>query len=193
MKETIKKIHLYSGLSLFAFMVIYYFSGFVMINHSLFTEADPVEKVRSESFSWNGPVDSLAISAYIQEHYGLRGKRQPPRRLNDGRTRYNFYHPGVATEAMVSADRRSVEITVSDGGFRGMMVGFHRILGYFGGWLYVLWSFFYDAASAASIVFAVSGIVIWYSGRSRDKLGWLCLGTGFGLTLVVILYLMLMP
>lgn len=193
MKETIKKIHLYSGLSLFAFMVIFYFSGFVMINQTLFPSHNPVKKVRTETFTWDGPRDSLAISAYIQDHYGLRGKLQPPRRLNDGRTRYNFYHPGINSEALVSSDGRSVEITVSDLGFRGMMVGFHRILGYFGGWLYVLWSFFYDAASAASIVFGITGIVMWYTSRSRDGWGWLCLGTGFGLTLVVILYLMLMP
>ena len=86
-----------------------------------------------------------------------------------------------------------MEITESDLGFRGAMVGYHRMIGYSGGWLYVLQTLFYDLASAASIVFGITGIVMWYISRSRYRLGWVFLSAGFGLTLVMILYLMLAP
>ena len=45
---------------------------------------------------------------------------------------------------------------------RNILVGFHRMHGYGGGWLYNIWLVFYDLASLSLILFAVSGTYLWW-------------------------------
>ena len=134
-----------------------------------------------------------AWSSYIQDKFNIHGKRQPVRELKDGSLRINFFHPGYGTEALVAPDRQSVQITTTAGHFRYLMVGFHRTHVYGAGPLYDFWCFLYDLASASCIVFALTGILIWYTARQRDPWGWPCLLSGFGLTLMMCLYFMYMP
>jgi hypothetical protein len=179
-----RKLHLYSGLGLLAFVVMH---------EKLFPHKDPTKTTWLEKLDYQGPPETDAWSDYLQTHFELRGKRGRVREMKDGRVSYSYFRPGYGFEVLVSADKTKAEITDTSWGFRNLMVGYHRVHGYGGSWLYYLWSFMYDLASVACIVFAVTGIVIWYPTRRYDKLGWLFLGTGFGLTTVMILYLMWAP
>lgn len=193
MKEVIRKIHLYSALAITSYLVLYFFSGFVLVHGDIFPNKDPEKTVVSEKLSYDGENTPEAWSAYIQQKFEIHGKRQPVRELKDGSLRINFFHPGHGTEALVSPDRQSVQITRTTGFFRQLMVGFHRVHLYGSGPLYNFWCFMYDLASAACIVFAVTGIFIWYTAKKRDPWGWLFVVSGFGLTLLVSLYFMYMP
>jgi hypothetical protein len=172
---------------------MYFFTGFVMFHPVLFPSEDPVKTSWSERLEYTGSDDPEAWSDFLQSTFALRGQPGRSRELEDGRVSCVYQRPGVRIEAFVSVDRQTVEITRTEWGFRRLMVGYHRVHGYSGSWLYYLWSLMYDLASAACIVFAVTGILIWYPRRNRDRLGWLFLGTGFGLTLATILYLMYTP
>ena len=188
-----RKIHLYSGLGLLSFVVMYFFTGFVMIHPGIFPAQDPVITSWSEKLDYQGSDDPEAWSDFLQRRFALRAQPDLSRQLEDGRVRCLYQRPGVQFEAFVSADRQTVEIKRTDWDFKRLMIGYHRVKGYNGSWLYYLWSFMYDLASTACIVFAVTGILIWYPTRRRDRLGWLFLGTGFGLTLATTLYLMYAP
>ena len=188
-----RKLHLYSGLGLLAFVLMYFFTGWVIMHEELFPHRDPTEITWIEQLDYQGPQDTESWSDYLQSEFDLRGKRGRVRELKDGQVSYSFYRPGFAYEVVVSAAQTKAEITETRWGFRNLMVGYHRVHGYGDGWLYYLWSFMYDLASVACILFAVTGIVIWLPTRRKDPVGWLFLGAGFGLTTVMILYLMLAP
>jgi len=185
-----RKIHLYTGLGLLTFVVMYFITGWVLMHEGIFPHKDPVNTTWMEKLEYQGPDSREAWADYLQHEFSLRGKQGRIREMKDGRVSYQYFRPGYAFEVVVSADRETAEITESQWGFRNLMVGYHRIHGYGDGWLYNIWSFMYDLASLACIVFAISGIVIWYPTRRRDRLGWLFLGIGFGLTTVMTLYLM---
>ncbi len=73
------------------------------------------------------------------------------------------------------------------------MIVLHRMVGYGGGTLYDLWVLMYDLASAALIVFAVTGVMLWSARPGRDRLGWVMLGLGCALCLGTVLYFLLTP
>jgi hypothetical protein len=64
---------------------------------------------------------------------------------------------------------------------------------YGGGWLYNLWVVFYDLASLALIVFAITGVYMWYKLEGRKRLGWILLGLSFAYAGAMVLYLIYAP
>ena len=94
--------------------------------------------------------------------------------------------------AQLDAERKQVVIEYSNLSFRGTMVGYHRIFGYGTNLVWDLWALMYDLASAGCIVFAISGVWIWATARERDRVSWVMLFTGVGVTLAMVFYLMLM-
>ena len=76
---------------------------------------------------------------------------------------------------------------------RDVLVGFHRLHGYGGGWLYDMWVLFYDLASLSMIVFALTGIYLWWRLTKRRFWGWLCLGLSWGYAAVTVGWLLWAP
>jgi hypothetical protein len=188
-----RKIHLYSGLILLTFVVMYFITGYALIHHEWFPESEPVKTTRIEPLSFAGVGDPDTYSLYLQERFELRGKRRQPNRFDDGRWRFRYFRPGTTHEALVAADGRNVAITTRDGTTYTTMAGFHALHGYGGGWLYDVWAVLYDLASLSMIVFAISGIYLWYRLTRRKLVGWIFLGLSYGYAGVTILYLMYAP
>jgi hypothetical protein len=67
---------------------------------------------------------------------------------------------------------------------------FHRLHGYQGDPAYVLWAFIYDLSSLSMIIFALSGVYLWYKVERRRLAGWLILTGSTLLTAATIIYLM---
>ena len=189
MYTVIRKIHLYTGLALFAFVVMYFVTGYVMVHHDWFGEKPAVKTTRTETLAGGLPSGTEDASAALQEMFGLNGMRYEPVRRGDGTWRFAYRRPGVDIEAVVSADGRSVKITETRRDGVGTLVGLHRLHGYRGGWAYYAWAVMYDLASIAMIVFAVSGVYLWYKLTRRRTLGWIVLGTGVAYTVGMIVYL----
>ena len=120
----------------------------------------------------------------------MRGKRQPPRQHSDGTWQFNYVRPGQNFEVRVSPAGNEATITTTDFDAMGLANGLHRARGYGGGWLYDVWSVIYDLASAALILFALSGIYLWHQSTIIRWSGWLCLGLSFGFSAAMILYLL---
>jgi hypothetical protein len=193
MYETIRKIHLYTGLSLLAFVAMYFVTGYVIIHEGWLPAGSLSRSSYRAPLSKGGEKPPEAYAVDLQEQFGLRGKRLPPQRLQDGRWRFRYVRPGVSYEAVVSAAGDSVQVTRSDEPLRRVLIGFHRLHGYGGGWLYDLWAFMYDLASAAMILFALSGIYMWYKLTRKRLLGWVILGLSFSYAAATLLYLVHAP
>ena len=193
MYDVFRKIHLYSGLTLLAFVVMYFVTGYVLIHGDYFPRGEPAVTTREEALSSAPGASPEEFSALLQRQFDLPGKRQPPQRKKDGSWRFEYFRPGLLHEATVGPAGDRVTIKRSDFGAAQTLVGFHRLHGYGGGWVYDLWMVVFDLASFSMILFAVTGIYLWYKLTKRHALGWAMLGTSFAFAIGTVLYLVHAP
>lgn len=199
MYDTIRKIHLYSGFVLLAFVVMYFFTGYVLTHHDLFPRGEPAVTTREESLApalrtpGAGGVTPEEFSQRLQRQFDLPGKREAPVRNRDGSWEFGYSRPGTWYEAVVNPRGDRVTIKRTDAGAAQTLVGFHRLHGYGGGWVYDLWMVVYDLASFSMIVFAVTGVYLWYKLTRRRALGWVMLAVGVGFTVATMIYLVHAP
>lgn len=193
MISLLRQIHLYSGLVFFIFILMYFISGYVMIRHIIWENRDPEKNVRTEAVNYPLNLDNEGVSEYLQRQFGINGKRLPSQQMKDGRWKFSYAHPGYINEAFVSSDRDSVEIVSRKWGARGIIVQYHRLFGYEGGWLYSVWAFLLDLTSLTMIVFPLSGIIMWYKLTKRRLFGWILLSLSFGFAGFTILYFIYAP
>jgi hypothetical protein len=189
MYTLIRKVHQFTGLMLLAFVVMYFVTGYVIVHHEWFGGEPPVKTTRTETLRGSLPSDADEAAAALQEMFALNGMRYAPVRRGDGTWRFSYRRPGVDNEAVVSADGRSVKITETRRDGVGTLVGLHRLHGYRGGWAYCAWAVMYDLASMAMIVFAITGVYLWYKLTTKRTLGWVMLGVGCLYTIVMVVYL----
>ena len=193
MYDTIRRIHLYTGVGVLAFVVMYFFTGYVLIHHEWFPDSPPAKSTREEPLMTAVGASPEEYSSLLQRQFNLAGKRQPPVRTKDGGWRFQYLRPGVTHEAVVPPAGGTVRITTSHFSTRQTLVHFHRLHGYGGGWLYDLWMVMYDLASASMIVFALTGVYLWYKLTKRRTLGWLLLAASFCFTAGTLVYLVHAP
>jgi hypothetical protein len=190
MYPLIRRVHLFTGLLLLVFVLMYFASGYVMVHNEWFNKPGPATTTRTETLNYSGESSDEVLSRYLQETFDLRGKRNPPNHRKDGSRQFNYTRPGTTFEAVVSPDGKQVAVTRKEFGFVGLANGMHRLHGYGGGRIYDAWAFLYDLASAALILFALTGIILWYQSTSRRLPGLICLGLSFGFSAAMILYLL---
>jgi hypothetical protein len=172
---------------------MYFITGYALVHWDWFPKTEPVKTTRTEPLKFVDVDDPQAYSLYLQETFELRGKRQEPSRFDDGRWRFRYVRPGTFHVALVAADGKSVAITTRDETAHATLVGYHRLHGYGGGWLYDVWAVLYDLASLSMILSAIIGIYLWYRLTRRKLVGWIFLGISYGYAGVTILYLMYAP
>ncbi len=190
MYHLLRRLHLFTGLLLLVFVLMYFISGYVMIHPKWFGERQSTDSTRIEAVDLPGTVSDTVMVGYLRSVMGLRGQTSGPEHRKDGSVRVNFGRPGTAFQVVISPNGKQATITRKDFGFAGLANGLHRQRGYSGGWAYWTWSLLYDLASLSLMVFAVTGVVLWYQSTSRRAAGWLCLAASFGFTFAMIAYLL---
>lgn len=190
MYHVVRRIHLFSGLVLLLFILMYFVSGYIIVHRPWFGRAQPATVTRKVAWTAPAGLADEEISQYIQETFGLRGQRAPANHRSDGSVRFNFVRPGTTFEALLQPGSKELTITEKHLSAADIANGMHRLHGYHGGWFYYLWAFVYDLASTGLIVFALSGVVLWYQSTTHRLAGYLCLGASVGFTAAMISYLL---
>jgi hypothetical protein len=88
---------------------------------------------------------------------------------------------------VVPSHSDSVTVTTKKKNFISALHQFHRIHGYHGGWNYRIWAFVYDLSAFSMIVFAITGVYLWYKTERVRWPGWLILA-GFTLFIAFTIY-----
>jgi hypothetical protein len=190
MYQLVRRVHLFTGLGLLLFVLMYFFTGYVIIHGKWFGQSEPKTSARTEPLEAPSGLSDEGMSHYLQERFDLRGQPGAVNHRPDGSARFTFGRPGTAIEVVVAAGGRQVAITEKKFPFRGTANGFHRLRGYRGGPFYVAWAVLYDLASAALILFAITGIFLWYKSTARRWPGLVCLAASFGFTASMVIYLL---
>ena len=196
MYNAIRKIHLYTGLVVLVFLMMYFVSGYVLIHRPWFggEEGKPDPATRTESLAaYNGARTPEVLAAYVAERFGLHGQLNvpPPERQPKDAIRFNVFRPGTIHEVRIPHDGEVVNIRTTRENLAGLFVHLHRIHGYgAGGWPFNAYVFFNDLASFSCILFALSGVYLWWKTAKRRIWGVLCLAASCAYGLSVILYLL---
>jgi hypothetical protein len=195
MYNVIRKIHLYSGLVILVFLMMYFVSGYVMIHRPWFggQSGKPLADVRTESLAgYTGPREPEQLAAYVVERFQLRGRANvpPPARQPQKSIRFNVVRPGTIQQVDIPRDGDALTITTTRENVAGVLVQLHRVHGYGGGLIWNTFVFFNDLASASCILFALSGVYLWWKTAKRKIWGVACLAASCAYTAGTILYLM---
>jgi hypothetical protein len=177
--KLVRKIHLVSSMIMFSFLLIYLITGMIKMNHRLF-KVPPVEE-SSYALPVEKPMEGTPgeYSDYLSEKYDLKGRREFNR---DNRENwiFHFNFPGNNVQIRLTPvqDTLYFHQWKQETTFFTVASRMHIIRGFKGGWEYTAWAVMYDLSCVAMLVFAVTGIMMWFRARKRFKYGWWFLAAG---------------
>lgn len=190
MYRQLRKVHQIAGLVVLAFLAMYVLSGMVLVHRSWFDESAPERTTRTVKPEYSGEDTVEGWEAFLRDDLDLRGQVRSRRTQRDGGLEITIARPGITHVAEISRDRTTVRITEERTSWPETAIAFHRLHGYGGAWAYTLWAAIYDLVSVALIVFALTGVYLWYKLTRRRWIGWLVLGVSCGYTVGSVLYLL---
>jgi len=189
----VRQIHLISAVVLAAFILMYFVTGYVLVRSSWFGEGAPRVVRRLAPFEPSAePIGDKAedLGRRLQELTGVRGQPLLPRKRDDGSSEFRFFRPGYEASIVQKAAGGQLEVTEKHHGWQRTSIGLHRLHGYRGGWLYWIWAALMDLSSLAMIVFAITGVWLWFKLERIKWPGLAILAVGLAYTLTTIYYLL---
>jgi hypothetical protein len=187
MYRSIRQIHLFTAFVLTVFVLMYFVSGFVMIFEDSFQRKDTSVSVLERHIPGIGAASGDTLVSLVKESFGVSGQYQV-RRNNSG-TLLTFRHPGKEVQVVVLTQSDSARCTIRKKNLVSVLHQFHRLHGYYGGPNYVAWAIMYDLAAMSMILFAFTGVFLWYKTEHIRWPGWLILGVFTLLIAFTIYYL----
>lgn len=187
----ILKLHLYIAFSVLGFVFMYFASGFILIHESWFLKSKPTTSTVQYAVHIpdTGSLDKMA--AYVEDKFNIHAKKERGEKNNDGSLYFEYSKPGGSFAVTILPDGAKTIVKTTQFTAAGTMVGFHRVHGYGGGWLYNLYVLMMDLASIATILFGLTGLYLWYRlMRKNRKWGTIVLSAGIVYTIIVISFFM---
>ena len=156
-----------------------------MVMESLFPRVSKNTILETVSANKNTSEERIIkdISATFNIHGELR-TRIPP----NGKKVYSFSRPGYKAElSRVHVD--SVRVSIRQGTFGSVMNDFHRLRGYEGSWHHFIWAFLYDLSCVSLLVFAITGVCLWWKLEKNKSTGIAFLLASTAITAFTMFYL----
>ena len=186
----IRRIHLYTGLILLTWILMYFITGLPIIHENWIAKKEPVKTSSTSTYhSQLSPTDP-SFWKEIERQFSIAGKRGTPAEKKSGEWQMKWHRPGTEFNAQVIPATRQATVTKTEHGARNVLVGLHRMHGYGGGWIYNIYALFLDLSSIAVILFAFSGIYLWYVTTPNKIPGIICLGISVSFTALMVVHLM---
>lgn len=182
-----RRIHLISSMIMFSFLLMYLVTGIIKINHNLF-DVPPVEEIR-----YSLPVEKVMegtakeYSAYLMAEFDLKGRINIKQNQKEDWI-FNFNFPGNNIQITLTPAQDSLYFQQwkQETTFFTVVNRMHILRGFKGGWAYTVWAVMYDVSCVAMIVFAITGVMMWYRARKRFRYGWWFLTAGLLIPLAFI-------
>ena len=185
--KVIQKIHLYASFVIASFLLMYFLTGAVMIMGKIFPRKNV--KSISEKVVWkNNMAEDEAINN-ISTQYCIHGVKNKIIKANGGRN-YIFTRPGYRAEIIFTEGQDSIQVKINKGTFWSAMNDFHRLRGFTGSWTHKVWAVLYDLSCIALLVFAFTGVYLWWKLERNKRIGTIFIFLSTGLSVFTIWYLM---
>jgi hypothetical protein len=187
--QIIRKIHLFAALIVFLFLQLYAVSGYVLEFPSAWPLGPGPATTRRVAFQLPAGFDSTVLAERVKQagnlHGQLKSAQYNPR---TGQRNWMFMGPQAVYQATWRKNSDHLTITVQPFGFYAMLNRFHHLKGFDGGPIYVVWGIIFDLVCLAMLLFAFSGVYLWYKLTKRRTLGWILLGSSITYTAATAIY-----
>ncbi len=182
----IRKLHLYTSFVIASFLLMYFLTGAVLIMGKIF----PRKNVKSitEKVAMINKQPEEEVVKVISGQYDIHGEKHLNSKINGGSS-YIFTRPGYRAEIIFTQGQDSIQVRVRQGTFWSAMNDFHRLRGY-STWSHKVWAVLYDLSCIALLVFAVTGVYLWWKLERKKLPGILFMFLSTGLTIFTIMYLL---
>jgi len=181
----VRKTHLVSSMVLLLFLLMYVFSGVILINRVKFQV--PEQVVEQKMVAITEPMDGApdVYANKLARELDLKG-RTVYRKDGDENWIFNYNFPGTRVTVTLRPEQDSLQIyTVhQERTFFTTVQQMHVLRGFRGGWPYTVWAIFYDTSCLALVLFAVTGILLWFRIRQKYPYGWIFLMLGISVPLL---------
>jgi hypothetical protein len=171
----VRKIHLYAAFCMLGFIFMYFVTGFILLHEEWFPDKEPKTTFQLQALNITSSMEAKTISVILQKQFNINALRHNPVANDDGSITFNYEKPGRFYTKFSSI--RTI-------------TGFHTLHGYSGSRPFLIYMFWMDMASIATILFGLSGLYLWYRLMKNKLWGILIVLLSAGYTVVVITVLM---
>lgn len=183
----IRKLHLYASFVIASFLLMYFLSGAIMIMENIFPRKN-VKTLSEKVALKSNKAEAEAINE-ISSRYNIHGRESNITNANGGRN-YTFIRPAYRADIIFVEGKDSIKVNIKEGTFWSAMNDFHRLRGYAGSWTHKVWAMLYDLSCIALLVFAFTGVYLWWKLERKKRLGTIFIFASTGITVFTIWYLM---
>jgi len=190
MNRIIRRIHFFASLLIFAMALMYVTTGVVMTKGEWFPHGEEVKSTKILPLNYIPDTTRLdKFGDEIKEQFEISGRVEYQKNPKNEIV-YTFYRPGVKNVVTVRSSLDSLTIFRTEKQtFGEISIRIHRLHGFNGGILYVIWAILLDLAALSMIVFAITGILIWYRSRQIRRYGWLFIAPFVILAIIMVVFL----
>lgn len=190
MYNALRITHLYCGLVLLMFVVMYFTTGVVMTHGEMLPKRATTEVRTEQAISYAGPWSQAELATWAKDQFSIAGRPIQATSKADGSWEIRYANAGGDTRVQIPPSHDKAVLITRTRNAVDAMHGLHRLHGYSGGWVYATWAAMYDLSSVAMIVFGITGIWMWYVLSKRRWPGAVLLAGSFGYAAAMTLYLM---
>ncbi|MCK4854775.1 MAG: PepSY-associated TM helix domain-containing protein, partial [Bacteroidales bacterium] len=171
--KVIQKIHLIASMIMFSFLLVYLISGIILINHDLFSIPEVEVKQSKILVEKSMDGDPKDYAKYLKKTLDLRGRTEY-RQDNKDNWIFHFNMPGEGYQVKLTPAQDTLYIRQSSQHMTVFTVAqrIHMLRGFKGGWEYTAWAVMYDVSCFTMILFAITGIIMWFRRRKKFRHGW---------------------
>ncbi|HEY8748917.1 MAG TPA: PepSY-associated TM helix domain-containing protein [Tepidisphaeraceae bacterium] len=193
MYNFIRKIHLYAGLIILIFLMMYFISGFMMVHRPWFVAASPPPTTQTAPLQSSDPLPPEQLAANVKKQLSLAGRIQFPQTQPPGMTRFWVVRPGTMIRVDIPTKEHQIHLSTQRVGLVGILIMLHKVSGSDDQLLFDVYAFFCDLAGLSMILFAVSGVYLWWKRVKNHTLGIVCLTASCAYAAGMMLYFAYAP
>ena len=183
----LRKVHLYSSLSIVALLLMYIISSYMMIYHDYFkVESKNESKVKVDIMPEDINEDNWP--AFLKAN-NIRGRLVNEKYEDSGDIIRLYESAKGYNEITILKNVDQVEIRSGELNLSGKINELHRLRGYGGPLLYNIYALLLDIVGISLILFVLTGVILWLKILQNDKIAWIILILGFIYVSAVLGYL----
>lgn len=184
-QHIIRQIHRISSMVIFLYLLMWVFSGVILINRDAFNIPERKESSTTIPVEQKLEGDPLEYAEMLAGELNIKGRIEHRQDWKKSWI-FNYNFPGKWVTITLSPEQDSLHIKTAtqERTFFTTVQQMHVLRGFKGGWPYTLWAVFYDTACFALLVFVITGIILWLRSRKAYPYGWIFLLAGLILPLL---------
>ncbi len=188
MRSLLLKVHIYAGLLCSSYLLIFGISS-LNFNHK-FGRSGTEKVVWERAMKIVDNADDLALSESVRDALGLIGWPLPweTRRDDRGNFQFGLSRPGKHYLIYVLFGENRVKVEETRRGFWAVVDSLHGSRGVPASQFMSLWEVYTELCTWVVFFSAASGVFLWTRRQKERNIGWVLLGCGTGMSLLLMAY-----